>query len=185
MAAPKRTPIQIEHDRVEIARRYLHGETQAAIGRVLGMTQQMVCYDLKAIQAQWRRAAIRDFDEAKGQELAKIDELERTYWEAWAQSKEEKQTKSAAKEQGEGKNGTVKTKTGLRTEGRDGNPVFLAGVMACIDRRCKLLGVDAPVKLAPTDPSGLAEYGMRDYRAEMERRLSRIAAANSTSGLPG
>jgi hypothetical protein len=31
-------------------------------------------------------------------------------------------------------------------EERDGNPSWLAGVDKCIERRCKLLGLDAPVK---------------------------------------
>jgi hypothetical protein len=34
----------------------------------------------------------------------------------------------------------------MEREQRDGNPAFLAGVMSCIERRCKLLGLDAPVK---------------------------------------
>ena len=35
-----------------------------------------------------------------------------------------------------------------------GNPAYLAGVMSCIERRCKILGLDAPTKIAPTAPDG-------------------------------
>ena len=50
MAAPKRTNIQIEDDRREIASLYLQGKTQQVIADRLHMTRQMVGYDLKAIQ---------------------------------------------------------------------------------------------------------------------------------------
>lgn len=142
--AHKRTPIQIERDRLEIAQRYLHGETQAAIGLALNMTRQMVSYDLKAIQEQWRESALLDINEAKARELAKIDELERTYWQAWADSKQEKQITATEKQTG-GEND--KAKASIKKEQRDGNPAFLAGVQWCIERRCKIFGFDAPTKL--------------------------------------
>ena len=34
----------------------------------------------------------------------------------------------------------------MEKEQRDGNPAFLQGVLNCIDRRCKLLGIDAPTR---------------------------------------
>jgi hypothetical protein len=42
----------------------------------------------------------------------------------------------------------------MEREQRDGNPAFLAGVMSCIERRCKLLGLDAPVKSELTGKDG-------------------------------
>ena len=83
MAANKRTLIQIEDDRREIASLYLQGKTQQAIAERLGMTRQMVGYDLKAIQRRWREDTSRNLDEDKARELAKLDELERTHWQAW------------------------------------------------------------------------------------------------------
>jgi hypothetical protein len=32
----------------------------------------------------------------------------------------------------------------LRKEGQAGSPAFLAGVLTCIERRCAILGLDAP-----------------------------------------
>jgi hypothetical protein len=32
----------------------------------------------------------------------------------------------------------------MRKEGQAGNPAFLAGVLTCIERRCSILGLDAP-----------------------------------------
>jgi hypothetical protein len=42
----------------------------------------------------------------------------------------------------------------MEKEQRDGNPAFLAGVMSCIERRCKLLGLDAPAKAELTGKDG-------------------------------
>ena len=117
MAAPKRSPDQVEADRAAIARRYLQGMTQAEIGAELAMTQQMVSYDLQVVRQRWRDSGLRDLDEAKTIELAKIDALEREYWDAWRASKRPPAT---------------------------GTPAYLTGVQWCIDRRIKLLGLDAP-----------------------------------------
>ena len=92
MAPRKRTNIQKEDDRREIASLYLHGKTQQVIADRLHMTRQMVGYDLKAIQRRWREDTARDLDADKARELAKIDELERTYWVAWESSLEQGET---------------------------------------------------------------------------------------------
>ena len=128
MAANKRTRIQIEDDRREIASLYLQGKTQQAIAERLNMTRQMVGYDLKAIQRRWREDTSRNLDEDKARELAKLDELERTHWQAWEDS--------------------------LEQEDKHGNPAYLRGVIDCIDRRCKLLGLDSPQKLEHSGKDG-------------------------------
>jgi hypothetical protein len=35
-----------------------------------------------------------------------------------------------------------------RREGQVGDPRYLDGVLKCIDRRCAILGIDAPKKIA-------------------------------------
>lgn len=145
MAAPTRTPDQILVHREQIAARYLRGEYQVDIARALGISQQQVSYDLKAIRAAWLAAAVRDFDALKAQELAKIDAVEREYWLAWERSQKDKEI--ATQEGGEVDPQTKKPrikKVSLRKEGQAGNPAFLAGVLTCIERRCAILGLDAP-----------------------------------------
>lgn len=141
MAATKRNATQIAHDRREIARLYLRERlTQAEIGDRLGMTRQMVTYDLRALRREWLDAGLMDLTEHKARELAKTNELERTYWAAWEQSQEVRTTSTTGKTVGGATHGQI------RKENREGNPAFLAGVQWCIDRRCKLLGLDAPSK---------------------------------------
>jgi hypothetical protein len=154
MAARKRTPFQREEDLVQITRLYLQGRTQRDIAEVVGVSQGQVNHDLKLIQTRWRESSIMDMNEAKQRELARLDELEREYWAAWEQSKNER-TRARQESDGKSKDGKPNVvRATMEREQRDGNPAFLAGVMSCIERRCKLLGLDAPVKSELTGKDG-------------------------------
>ena len=63
----------INHRRSQVAELYVKGIYQTDIGRMLGVTQQQVSLDLKVIQRQWLASTLRDFDEAKSEQLAKIE----------------------------------------------------------------------------------------------------------------
>jgi len=125
---------------------YLGGELQDDIAKVLKIDQSTVSRDLKALQAEWLKSALRDFDEMKAQELAKVDRLEREYWRGWERSCEDAETtRQEGSKDDAGKAGIDKiVKT---AKGQSGDPRFLQGVMTCIDRRCKILGIDAAVKM--------------------------------------
>ena len=166
MAPRKRTKAQIESDRVAIMRLYLQGKWQHEIAEALGMQQEQVSYDLRAVQSIWRDIPQSELSELKAKELSRIDELERTFWDAWHRSLMPKETTSTAKE-GE------KLKVGKRSEQRNGNPAFLKGVMDCIDRRCKLLGLDAPVKSEVTSALSVSQ----DYNNMDADELSRLYTA--------
>ena len=141
MAAPRRTPFECERDRHEIAQSYLKGKTQAAVAEQLGISRDMVTYDLKVIQAKWREDTALDLDVHKAEQLAKLDELERTHWEAWEESKQDKETRTARTyEHGSG-TGTEST---LRKEASVGNQSFLDGVLRVIRQRCRILGLELP-----------------------------------------
>ncbi|MFQ6026919.1 MAG: hypothetical protein ACE5Q6_05315 [Dehalococcoidia bacterium] len=170
MAAPKRTPIEIEDHRRQISGYYLRGLTQAEIGKRLDLTQQMVSYDLKAIQEQWRKNTTINLDEAKLKELARIDALERTYWAAWESSLAEKETDSTERREGAT---SVSTKASIKKEQRDGNPAFLEGVMNCIKERSKLLGLYAAVK-TESDVSLRVRRGATDLSQATDAELDAI-----------
>lgn len=144
MAAPRRSDIQIERDRLEIARLYLQGVIQVDIAARLGMTQPMVSYDLKRIKERWLESSLVNFNERISIELAKIDNLEIEYWQAWQRSMQIKES-STAKVIQDGK--SERNEASTKQEQMVGNPTFLAGVQWCIDRRLKLFGLDAPLKI--------------------------------------
>lgn len=152
----RRSRAEIERDRRRIADLYLQGWLQADIAKEIGVAQSTVSRDLVALHGEWKKSALLDFNEAKAQQLAKIDRLEREYWEAWQRScrTEEtvtQRTKGEVERREDEKTGKfVDTRPAELTKAqrdRTGDPRFLQGVQWCIDRRCKILGVDAPQKL--------------------------------------
>jgi len=160
----QRDAAQRARDRRVIADLYLQGWLQADIADKLKINQSTVSRDLRALQAEWLESALVDFDDAKARELAKVDRLEREYWRAWERSCEDaettvKKTKGAVKktvikkEDGDEEDGKSKfvserpAEVSQTAKGQAGDPRFLAGVQWCIDKRCKVLGIDAPVKL--------------------------------------
>lgn len=130
---------------------YLKGITQADIAGKYKVTQQTISNDLKALRKQWRDSAIRDFDEAQAEELRKIDELEKVYWEAWAKSVKDYQ--KTVKKEASGTSVKGKFENEEKKVERIkllGNPRYLDGVLSCIQKRCEILGLDAPVKTETT-----------------------------------
>ena len=151
MGIRKRSTIEIKRDRAKIAELYIQGKYQSEIARILEVTQQQISYDLQAIQAEWLKNTTLALDEYKARELAKIDHTERCYWEAWERSIEEFRSRTI-KAKGIKADQKVQAKPEqaeqtIYTENRCGDPRFLDGVLKCIERRCKLLGLDAPAKV--------------------------------------
>jgi hypothetical protein len=132
-----------------VARLYLQGQMQSAISRAVGVSQGQVSYDLTAIRAAWLASLVRNFDEAKAKELAKLDLLEHEAWSAWMRSQQPREmTLTEATEGGEvlAPDGTLRPKpptrkASVRREGQAGDPRFLERIQKCIDQRCAILGL--------------------------------------------
>ena len=173
----RRTRAERERDMVTVAELYLKGRHQFDIRDAVNeqyppekhITQQTISKDIKRLHQRWLESELIDINEAKNRELERIDLLERTYWEAWERSCEDaevqtRKTKGAVKQLADDAGGgnvfvaerpaeTVATK-----KGQVGDPRFLQGVQWCITQRCAILGVEAPKKIAPTNPKGDEPY---------------------------
>lgn len=147
MAAPKRTPLKREADLVVTADLYQRGVPMTEIARQLHVTWQQIQYDLADIRRRWLEKMVEKFDAKKAEELAKIDRLEREYWQAWDKSLVE--FTSTTIKAGEGKE--KKKEVSKTTEQRYGDPRFLYGIQWCISKRCEILGLNAPTKLKIID----------------------------------
>src|SRR5581483_4024403 len=94
---PPAKALAILERRKAVAERYLRGETQWEIARTLGVSQGQVSRDLKAIRQEWLNSSVCNFNELKAREIAKVDELERTYWAAWEESKKTREVSTTEK----------------------------------------------------------------------------------------
>ena len=168
-----RSPSQVARDRVIISRLYLAGKNQYEIAETINKSQSLVCIELKEIQKAWESRYTESYHAKKMEELAKIDTLERTYLEQFELSKQNR----VVKEQKTGSESYSKTRTELNELG---DPRYLRGVEWCIERRCKLLGLDSPIKVAQTDPTGEHEYS--NYSDSKIARLLLAAFAGIDEG---
>jgi transposase len=183
----RRGKTQLARDRRRIADLYLQGWIQADIASEVGVSQATVCRDLQALQASWLDSALMNFDEAKAHELAKVDRLEREYWQAWERSCENAETitrkvkgRMERRETDDGEFIAEQPAEATKTsKGQAGDPRFLQGVQWCIDKRCKIMGIDAPQKVEVydwrreakekgIDPAGIFEQLVQDAYAALQ-----------------
>lgn len=167
-----RSKSQIAKDRRVIARMYLSGSLQVEIAEKLGLDQSTVSRDLKTLNDEWLQSALIDFNEARALELQRINNLEIIYFEAWQRSCEDAET-VVKKIKGDGDKELQQT-----TKGQAGDPRFLSGVQWCIERRCKLLGLDEPER-RPNDPQKVINYTADEWIAEQKRRRQEAAETMS------
>lgn len=176
---PPRSKSQEEADRRNVARLYLAGRIQAQISEELGISQTTVSRDIKFLTDEWKQERVYDINEAKARELAKIDNLELIYWDAWERSRKnaEIKTKKAIKIGIDLTPAQLATLSAVlpsdvikmisqgvnrqelqeRSEGQVGDPRYLAGIQWCIEQRCRILGVEAPKKIEGGGEDGSLE----------------------------
>jgi hypothetical protein len=173
--------LRILSRRSKVASLLVRGEmNHYEITRKLGMEESQrstISRDIQAIKAEWRLAAVRNFDDAVGRELAKLDSLEAEMWAAWERSKTPREVTRTRHRTG-GK--TAGDEAERRKEHRDGNPQFAQMILSCIDRRCKLLGLDPERQPDGMPPPGTKGKDLTDDERERayNRLLSKLASRN-------
>jgi len=165
----RRSKSQKVRDRRRIADLYLKGWLQVDIAEEVGLSSPTVSRDLKALQAEWLKSSLMDFDEAKAREIAKIDRLEREYWTGWQRSLKDEET---IKEEGSA-TASKPSKVTKTRKGQAGDPRFLDGVLKCVDRRCKIIGVDAAVKVAVH-----GTFDPVEWKRKADERLEQLTEAD-------
>lgn len=138
----RRKKTEISLRRAKVAEMYLAGKVQMDIAAELDVSQATVCADIAAIEAEWAKSAQADIGKVLARELARLDQLERFYREAWESSKKPLEVTSSEKMDSE--TGGGRKKSSIKREHRDGNPAFLAGISDCITKRAKMLGIAEP-----------------------------------------
>ena len=166
-----RQPAKVARDRALVARLYLAGRYQADIAAELGVSQSTVSRHLRDLQALWLKESVAAIDKKKALELAKLDVLELEFWDAWRRS-QTKSEKSTVVRRGAGV-GQAETapvdELRIVTERQVGDARFLAGVLDCIERRCSILGIDAPKKIEATGDGLLVPASVNVYLPDNHR----------------
>jgi predicted transcriptional regulator len=162
--------------RQKVAEMYLSGSYQSSIADKLGIDQATVSRDLAELRKEWLERSINHVDQKKAIELAKLDRLEVTYWEAWERSKQNART--VIKRHTPDGNSTER-----KIEQKVGNPTFLEGVLKCIDRRCQLLGLDAPKRTEMTGKDG-GPIEVNDVRLKLLADLAGAVAKDAAATTP-
>ena len=150
---------EINDRRYKVSQLYLSGIIQSEIAEQLNVNQSTVSRDLEAIRQAWLDASLRNFDEARAEELAKIDEQERKY-----------QAKVIELENIADKLLTVSEhEKAARVIGTLHK--FMNSVDDCIKQRCELLGLNAPQRL---EHSGNVQFDMDSWLQQREKRLNEV-----------
>ncbi len=177
---PKRTKEQHEADMALMAKLLLRENLtppeiadRIAKERTYTLAQSTIREDIKTLVQRWRDAYLDDIDVLKGRELRRIDELESAYWDSYAKSlkgsafyKEdvsETQTEDKLGMDDSQADESPKRKifrSRKFTDERDGEVKFLNGIQWCINKRCEILGLNAPLKSELTF----------DWRSEAEKQ---------------
>lgn len=153
-----RSTAEREADYLFIEPLYARGVSMREIARRMNddrpysLTFQQIAKDVRVILGRWQASCIKDIDELRSAELMRLSVMESEAWAAWEQSKTTAENTTTSQESG-GLGGT-KTKAEIKRIKREPDPRYLDIVRYCIDKRCKMLGLDAPVKLAQTTPDG-------------------------------
>jgi len=176
--AAKRTRAERDRDIAEIvAPMYLRGKTHTEICEALNkvrpykLSRSQITLDIKELNRRWQKQCNEAVTAVKARQLAVIDEVERAAWEAFERSLQASQrtTQESEAEPVEGKPDLQKKKRArVQRENRDGDPRWLDIVMRCVERRCKIIGVDAPTR------------GAIDLDAEVELKSANVATPTQT-----
>jgi hypothetical protein len=142
----KNTDKEVAERRNKVAILYTEGKKQSEIAKIVLVSEGQISLDLTHIRRAWLKASNISKEDRIAEELAKIDHLERKLWQAWEKStKDHKRVISKNKGKTSADSPEYSEVTNMDII-KDGDPRYLQAIERCIDRRCKLLGLDAPMK---------------------------------------
>jgi predicted transcriptional regulator len=155
----------------------LQGKTQQEIANFLELDRSMVSREVKAIREEWKQSSIRDFDEARGQKLAELELVKCELWQAWQESKEQKETtlkeRIASLGDGNSRESDKRLKISTRQQTATGDAVYLGGVVNCVKEQAKLLG------LYPEETTGGQTIALSEGQISVIGQIMRESHASS------
>lgn len=170
---PDTEPTEIDKRRALVGNMYANSRTMQSIADELEVSVTTICKDVAAITQQWRDSAVKDIGSRRARELAVLEETAQKAEKEWHLSK-----KGSTK---------VKKTTGGKDAGKIeswaetqcGDPRYLATIVDCSAKRCKILGLDAPIELNTATEYRVAGKTPEQVRAEVITTLSGLLADQS------
>jgi hypothetical protein len=196
VAAPKRTRLQREEDLATTARLNRRGYELAEIGRIVGVSQVQICYDLKKLRQRYyaeQKRLVAEELSAKALKVAeKVDqykEIRRELWEQWEISKGHVERDMIEKilevlEEEGGVQGITNLRIQLSTKPI---PEYIRLILTCLEAERELEGLDEPKKLdarvVSLDWDRLLDAGEEDHRDRIEDRITRARGLGNQARL--
>lgn len=161
--------VRIATRRTRMIEMYCGGSTQGQIADELKVNVLTVYRDLIAVRDEWLKDRVANYNRMQQIELQKIDRIEHAAWIGWERSL--LNSVSVKDEVLTADEDVVSVQKSERTtKGQSGDPAFLNTILKCSERRCRILGLDAPVKVAPTNPEGDEAYSLMVGKLEENAR---------------
>lgn len=148
MAAPKRTKGEIERDLVDIASMFLQGKSTRNIAIELSSSRSYsICHtgiyaEIKKLLKAWKETALQDVSEHVATELQKLYLVEQQAWKSHFNSMGPTKRLTTKKSPSKDNQKQGKTYTELEESENFANPAWMNIILKCIDKRCKLLGLN-------------------------------------------
>lgn len=150
------------------------------ICRQLNISAPTLTRDVKAVIAEWRRERTASYDDHVATEIAILADDERRWRQEMICASQAKTVTRTVK----GSDGEEQTVIVDEPPNFDLALSMYDRVMTIVKRRHALLGVDAPLKVAPTDPTGTKSYGdlTVDELTQRMRAILGIAYVSTAGG---
>lgn len=144
--------------------------TQYEMAEKLGVAQSTVSRDFKRVMKRWQDSAISDIDQIMTMELQTIQMMISEVYEEWQKSKTPTVRKVIESDKKGGK------MTRLETTDQCGDPRLVNNLIALLERRAKLTGIDKPSRVTLTedesktiDTSSLSQSAMAEILAARDK----------------
>ena len=168
---------ELDSRRRQVAHLYCTGRTMWELAEIFNVSAVTIHNDMKAVRAQWQEETKQETAAWAYQQIIKIDKIESAAWEGWDRSV------------GDHSKTTIETFSGGRGDSQKhvvvdepiaGDPRFLAVVLNCVQRRCAMLGLDAPEKIEDVTPRQPVEILVETKQETMSVRELLDASKSNT-----
>lgn len=168
----------LEQRRAEVERLFFHGETEAAIVRILGLTPRQVTGCVRLIRNSHLADLRRTDEEKRADLLGELGQVARDLQEGYELTLEPRETQESSRVTGN----SVTERIGYRKEAPQPDPRFMEEKRQCLELKARLLGLDkGPGGERPPEPE--FEISLIDHEDEFAR-LTEIVEKGQTGECP-